>query len=426
MNCTLAKHFITQGGLDRAFEEIYGAASLPSQRERYCKAIEEFEAIYGDRDITLYCVPGRSELSGNHTDHNRGCVIAASVDLDIIAVAAPRMDNVIRIKSRGFSEDIVDISQYRTPIEEKLGTSEAIIAGMCEGFSKNGYKAGGFCAYTVSNVLTGSGLSSSAAFEVMVGNILNHMYNDGKIDNIEIAKLAKYSENVFFGKPSGLMDQVACAAGGIVAIDFENPESPKIERLDFDLSAHGYSLCIVNTGTSHADLTDDYTQIPREMKAVASHLGGDALRDVSYNELLRAIPTLRGDIGDRAILRALHFLYENERVEKQKNALLSGDLEAYLELVTLSGRSSFCYLQNVYSPLDSTHQGLSLALCLAEKYLEGCQAAYRVHGGGFAGTVQAYVPNEKAEGFRTFMENIFGKDACTVLHIRKSGAARVL
>ena len=425
MNTSNTQAHISAGKLDSTLAYIYGEGALAYQRERYIKAISEFEAIYGDGEITLYSVAGRSELSGNHTDHNHGCVVAASIDLDIIAVAKKRDDGVIRIKSEGFPEDVVDTAVYTAPVEAKFGTSESIIAGMCAGFVKDGYAIGGFDAYTTSNVLKGSGLSSSAAFEDMVGNILSHMYNDGKVDNVEISKLAQYSENVFFGKPCGLMDQVACAVGGIVAIDFADPKAPIIDKLDFDLSAKGYSLCIVNTGGNHADLTDDYASVPAEMKAVAAHFGKPVLRGITREELVSEIPALREKVGDRAILRALHFLGENERVAKQKKALIDGDLDAFFENVKASGKSSFCYLQNVYTTKNLEEQGLSLALCLAENYLADKKAAWRVHGGGFAGTIQSFVPSSDVEGYRALMDSVFGEGKCIVLRIRPVGAVKV-
>ncbi len=426
MNANQMKTHIANGGIDSVLTHIYGESAVPAQKARYASAIDEFAAIYGeDREITLYSVAGRSELSGNHTDHNHGCVVAASIDLDIIAVAAARNDSVIRIKSEGFPEDEVNFASYNAPVEAKFGSSESIIAGMVQGFLKDGYKVGGFDAYTTSNVLKGSGLSSSAAFEDMVGNILSHMYNDGGVDNVEIAKLAQYSENVFFGKPCGLMDQVACAVGGIVAIDFNDPKTPVIDKVSFDISGAGYNLCIVNTGGNHADLTDDYASVPLEMKAVAAALGKSVLRECDENEVVAAIPALRESLGDRAIMRALHFFEENKRVAKQKAALLAGDLDAFFAEVLASGKSSFCYLQNVYTTKNIAEQGLSLALCLAEKYLSDKSGAWRVHGGGFAGTIQAYVPMSEVEGFRALMDGVFGEGKCIVLRIRPEGAVRI-
>ena len=426
MKLNQMKTHINEGGIDATLTHIYGEAAVAHQKARYLTAIDEFAKLYGaDRDINLFSVAGRSELSGNHTDHNHGCVVAASIDLDIIAVASAREDSVIRVKSEGFPEDVVDFSVYNAPVAAKFGSSESIIAGMCAGFLKDGYKIGGFDAYTTSNVLKGSGLSSSAAFEDMVGNILSHMYNDGKVSNVEIAKLAQFSENEFFGKPCGLMDQMACAVGGIIAIDFADPKAPVVSKVDFDLSAQGYNLCIVDTGGNHADLTDDYASVPAEMKRVAAYFGKKVLREVDEADVIAAIPALREKVGDRAILRALHFIEENKRVAKQKAALEAGDLDAYFAQVLLSGKSSFCYLQNVYTTKNLQEQGLSLALCLAEQYLGGKRAAYRVHGGGFAGTIQAYVPSAEVEGFRKLMDGVFGENKCIVLRIRPEGAVKI-
>ena len=417
---------ITSGALDTKLIALYGETNLEAQTARYLAAISAFETLYGEREAGMYSVSGRSELSGNHTDHNHGCVIAASIDLDIIAIASATDDGVIRVKSEGFGEDVVEIATYTAPMTEKFGTSESIIAGMCQGFRKNGHKVGGFCAYTTSSVLKGSGLSSSAAFEDMIGNILNHLYNDGTVDNVEIAMLAQYAENKFFGKPCGLMDQVACASGGIVAIDFADTANPKIDKLDFDITAAGYNLCIINTGGNHADLTDDYASVPTEMKKIASFFGKNYLRELSLWEILANAKVLRDFCGDRAILRAIHFFNENKRVAAQKQALMEGDLDRFFEGVKGSGLSSFCYLQNVYTNRNVSEQGLSLALAVAEEFLRDKKAAWRVHGGGFAGTIQAFVPSDCAEAFRTHMDSVFGEGACIVLRIRSEGAVRLL
>ncbi len=417
---------INNGSLDEKLTLLYGKENVTSARERYIKAIGEFTALYGaERELSIFTVAGRSELSGNHTDHNHGCVVAASISLDIIAIASPTDDGIVRVKSEGFPEDVVDINSFTSPVESKFGTSESIIAGMCRGFKMNGHEIGGFVAYTTSSVLKGSGLSSSAAFEDMIGTIESHLYNDGKVDNVEIAKLAQYSENVFFGKPCGLMDQVACAYGGAVAIDFKDTKDPAITPIPFDFTGAGYNLCIVSTGGNHADLTEDYASVPAEMKAVAAYLGKEVLRDTDEDEVIAAIPTLREKLGDRAIMRALHFFNENRRVEAQKNALLAGDIETFFENVKASGRSSFCYLQNVYTTKNVSEQGLSLALCLAERELSGKSAAWRVHGGGFAGTVQAFIKTEDVSSFKSVMDICFGEGACMVLNIRPVGAARV-
>ena len=416
---------LKNGDADTVLTELYGKENLDAQKARYLEAIDQFKTLYGDHEnVGIYSVSGRSELSGNHTDHNHGCVIAASINLDIIAIAAKTNEKVIRLKSEGFPEDIVDFSTYKVPNQEKFGTSSSIIAGMCAGFLKEGYQIGGFCAYTSSSVLKGSGLSSSAAFEDMVGNILNHIYNEGKISNMEIAKLAQYAENLFFGKPCGLMDQVACAAGGIVAIDFANPSSPAIDIMKMDMK--DYSLCIVNTGGNHADLTDDYASIPAEMKLVASHFGKSYLRELDEKDVVANIASLRKAFGDRAILRAMHFFAENKRVVAQKQALLNGNLEEFFEGVLASGRSSFCYLQNVYTTKNVNEQGLSLALCLTEQYLADKNAAWRVHGGGFAGTIQCFLRKADVDAYRALMDSAFGEGACMVLKIRPHGAIRVL
>lgn len=426
MNTNELKAKILNGNFDERFIYIYGADALEAQKQRYAKAVDEFAALYGtNREVALYSVAGRSEISGNHTDHNHGCVIAASIDLDIIAVAAPNNENVIRVKSEGFPEDAVDITSFTAPRKEPKGHSDELIAGMVAGFRKDGYRVGGFDAYTTSNVLKGSGISSSAAFEDMIGNILSHIYNEGKVDNVEIAKLAQYAENQFFGKPCGLMDQVACAVGGIVAIDFADPSKPIIEKIDFDITAAGYNLCIINTGGNHADLTDDYASVPAEMKAVAAKLGKEVLRDTDESAVIAAIPQLRSETGDRAILRALHFFAENRRVATLKQALSRGDLDTFFDGIIASGRSSFCYLQNVYTTKNTAEQGLSLALCLAEHALAGKKAAWRVHGGGFAGTIQAFVPQNEVESFRKTMDSALGAGRCMVLRIRPVGAVKI-
>ena len=426
MKSTELRAALLGGKMDDRFCYIYGESAVEAQKARYEKALSAFEEIYGtDREVAFYSVAGRSELSGNHTDHNHGCVIAASIDLDIIAVASPRKDAVIRIQSEGFPEDVVDTKAFSSPDPARFERSDALIAGMAAGFAKEGYAVGGFDAYTTSNVLKGSGISSSAAFEDMVGNILNYLYNGGKVSNVEIAKLAQYAENVFFGKPCGLMDQVACAVGGIVAIDFADPKKPVIEQVDFDMSSAGYNLCIVNTGGNHADLTGDYASVPAEMKSVAAYFGKPVLREVDEKQVLANLAPLREKLGDRAVMRALHLYAENRRVAAQKAALKAGDLKAFFDLVIASGRSSFCYLQNVYTTKNPSEQGLSLALCLAERILAGKKAAWRVHGGGFAGTIQAFVPNDTVEEFRAKMDAAFGAGACMVLRIRPVGAVKI-
>ena len=419
---------INSAETDVIFTELYGSEAVALQKKRYTSLSEDFDrsGYNTDGDIMVFSVPGRSELSGNHTDHNHGKVIASSIDLDIIAVAAANGTSVIRVKSEGFDEISVDFSKYISPMAEKFTTSDALIAGMCRGFRDRGFAVGGFDVCITSNVFKGSGLSSSAAFEVMIGNILNHMFNNDNISNTEIAKIAQFSENAFFGKPCGLMDQMACAVGGIISIDFADPADPIITKLDFDFSAAGYNLCIVNTGGNHADLGEDYASIPSEMRSVAAYFGKEYLREIDAKTVTENIPALREALGDRAILRALHFFGENIRVDAQKEALLGGDINRYFENVLESGRSSFCYLQNVYTTKNPHEQGLSLALCLAESALSGQSAAWRVHGGGFAGTIQAYVPMQSVESFSMIMDSAFGNGACVALRIRQKGAIRII
>ncbi|MBR2986873.1 MAG: galactokinase [Clostridia bacterium] len=414
---------ITEGCLDGLLLSLYGEAQLDTQKQRYIAALKEFSTLYGElEDTHIFSVPGRSEISGNHTDHNRGCVLAASIDLDMIAIAAATDDGVIRLKSEGFDADTVSIAD-RDSTKTNRYSSASLIAGVADGMLKAGYTVGGFVSYTTNNVFKGSGLSSSAAFEVMIGNILRTLYHND-ISDIEIAKIAQYAENEFFGKPCGLMDQTACAVGGFIAIDFEDPKNPIVEKPSFDLSALGYSLCIVNTGGNHADLNEDYASVPAEMKAVAKALGKEVLREVSYDTLFHAIPTLRQTVGDRAILRALHYLAENKRVARQSEALASGDVSTFLALVNESGASSFRYLQNVYTVKNVEEQGLSLALALTERFLAEVprQSACRVHGGGFAGTIQAFVPEENAADYAAMMDAVFGAGACHILKIRQKGA----
>ena len=415
---------LREGALEN-YRYLYGDA-VSFQTERYIKAIEAFASLYGaDREVYVFSVPGRTEVCGNHTDHNHGRVLAAAIDRDIIAVASPSSEAVVRVRSEGYAEDRVSLDTCADPEKAKAFKSGALVAGMCGGFIKYGHKVGGFDAYTTSRVLKGSGLSSSAAFEVMVGNILNHLYNDGKVNNEEIAKIAQYAENVYFGKPCGLMDQMACAVGGFVYIDFADPKNPVIEPIHFSLTDAGYVLCIVNTGGNHANLNADYASVPAEMKAVAAVCGQEVLRGLSEADVLAKIPALRETQGDRAILRALHFIRENDRVATIAAALKDGRTADFLAGICASGDSSFKFLQNVYTTLNVSEQGLSLALAVTEGALAGKGCAWRVHGGGFAGTIQVFVKAELAEDYRRLLDGIFGEGATMMLQIRPDGAIRM-
>ncbi len=404
-------------------KEIYGEDSALQQSERYAALAAEFRTMFGAEPQRFFSAPGRTEIGGNHTDHNCGKVLAAAVSLDVIAAVKPTNNGIIRIKSQGFPMDAVDTSDLDVADDED-GTSAALIRGVAAGMKKRGYKIGGFSACTTSNVLKGSGLSSSAAFEVLVGSIISGLYNDSKVSPTDTAQIAQFAENVFFGKPSGLMDQMASSVGSFITIDFKDPVNPIVETIDFDFSASGYRLCIVDTKGSHADLTPDYAAVPGEMKAVAQFFKKNALREVGRAEVVAHIPELRAAFGDRAVLRAMHFYNENERVEKQAAALRSRDIKRFLELVNESGNSSYKYLQNIYSSAHPAEQGLALALFTAEDVLRG-EGACRVHGGGFAGTIQAFVPEDKLGYFRRRMETVFGKGCVYVLSIRPFGGTEV-
>ncbi|MBR1562856.1 MAG: galactokinase, partial [Ruminococcus sp.] len=365
-------------------DEIYTQDKLAFQRERYEKAAAEFEKLFGEKPTHFFSAPGRTEIGGNHTDHNLGRVFAAGVSLDVIAAVKATDDGIITVKSEGFPVDRIDSSDVKVREEEK-NSSAALIRGMAGGFLKNGHKIGGFNAYTTSNVLKGSGLSSSAAFEVLIGTILNGLYNEQAISAVEVAQLSQYAENVYFGKPSGLMDQMASSVGSFITIDFKDEKEPVIKKVDYDFSKSGYALCIVDTKGNHADLTPEYAAIPQEMKSVAQFFGKSVLREVDKQELLDNISAVREKCSDRAVLRALHYFDDNERVLAQAEALERGDIEGFFKLINESGDSSFRYLQNIYASSAPAEQGLSLALYIAKSVL-GDKGACRVHGGGFAGT----------------------------------------
>ncbi|MGN0632570.1 MAG: galactokinase [Oscillospiraceae bacterium] len=404
-------------------KEIYGADSVEMQSERYARAAAEFESMFGKKPQRFFSAPGRSEVGGNHTDHNHGCVLAAGVSLDVIAAVVPTDDGIIRVKSQGFPMDTIDASDLEIK-ENEENTSAALIRGVVAGMLRRGYKVGGFTAYTTSNVLKGSGLSSSAAFEVLIGTILSGLYNDFAVSPVEIAQIAQFAENLYFGKPSGLMDQLASSVGSFITIDFADTDKPVIEAIDFDFASSGHRLCIVDTKGNHADLTPEYAAIPTEMKAIAQYFGKSVLREITREDVMAELPVLREKFGDRAVLRAFHFFEDSERVGKEAAALKSHDFKKFLALVNESGNSSYKYLQNIFASSAPNEQGLSLALYLAADILGG-DGACRVHGGGFAGTIQAFVPDEKLMAFKRRMENVFGAGSCYVLSIRPFGGTEV-
>ena len=421
-----AKEKLASGSFDKTFSVLYSkdATELKNQAKRYSEAVDEFVKLFNTTEgISFFSAPGRTEVGGNHTDHQHGCVLAASVNLDVIAVVAKNNDNVVRIKSKGYNMDTIDINDLDVKEAEK-NRAASLIRGVVARFKELGYNIGGFDAYTTSNVLKGSGLSSSAAFEVLVGTILSYVFNDAKISAVEIAQIGQYAENVYFGKPSGLMDQMASSVGSFVAIDFNDPKKPIINKVDFDFASCNHTLCIIDTGGNHADLTDEYGAVPSDMKAVAKYLGKEVLRDIDEAELFAKLGDIRKDISDRAALRALHFFGDNNRAQLEAQALNNGNFEEFKRLVIESGNSSFMYNQNVYTCKNPTEQGLSLALAVSEKLLKG-KGAWRVHGGGFAGTIQAFVPNGMLEEYKNAMEGIFGNGTCHILNIRPVGGTKV-
>lgn len=404
--------------------KIYTEEDMEMQMKRYGRAATEFMETFGEKPVYFFSAPGRTEVGGNHTDHNLGCVLAAGVSLDIIAAVVPTDDGIITVKSEGFPTDTIDTADTEVKKEE-LNSSASLIRGMVAGFKKNGHRVGGFKAYSTSNVLKGSGLSSSAAYEVLIGTVLNGLYNGGEVSDVEIAQLAQYAENVYFGKPSGLMDQMASSVGGFITIDFGDKENPVIESVNFDFAESGHHLCIVDTKGNHADLTPEYAAIPPEMKSVAQFFGKEVLREISKEQVLENIAALREKCGDRAVLRALHFFDDNERVGKQAEALRRKDFTEFLRLINESGNSSLAYLQNIFSAVNVREQGLTVALYLAKQVLSG-EGACRVHGGGFAGTIQAFVPTHKLDEFKAEMERVFGEGSCYVLSVRNCGGTKVL
>ncbi|MBR2953377.1 MAG: galactokinase [Clostridia bacterium] len=421
----MLKDAIMNGEYDARFKRVYVTdEAVKAQHERYVSLANDFAEIFSeDREARLFSAPGRTEVGGNHTDHNHGRVLAAGINLDAIAVASKNDENIVRVKSRGYKMDVCDITDLEIKEDEK-GHSPALVRGMCAGFLKYGYKIGGFDAVTMSSVLSGSGLSSSAAYEVLVGTMLNYLYNDGQVDAVTIAKIAQYAENVYFDKPCGLMDQMACSVGGFVTIDFNNPQEPIVNEVKFDFASSGHSLCIVDTKGSHSDLTDDYAAIRSEMETVADCFGKKVLREVDEEEFKKNIPAVREKVGDRAVIRAMHFFADNDRVLKEVDALKNGDFETFKSYILESGDSSYKYNQNVFSVKKPQEQPVSLALAISESILKG-KGAWRVHGGGFAGTIQAFVPNDILADYKNAMEGIFGEGSCYVLIIRPVGGVEV-
>ena len=408
------------------FKDIYltdEASAL--QPVRYAKAVESFnKAFEGTEPCAFFSAPGRTEIGGNHTDHQHGEVLAASINKDAIAVVSPRDDEKVNVFAEGFGMTNIDLTDLSLREDEK-GTTPALIRGVLAGLKDNGFILGGFDAYITSDVLIGAGLSSSAAFETLIGTIVSGLYNDMNIDPVTIAKIGQFAENKYFGKPCGLMDQMACSVGNLVHIDFEDTDNPVVDKVDFDFSKTDYVLCITDTKGSHADLTNEYAAVPLEMKKIASLLGYDVLRPVSFEDLIENIDMLREKTGDRAVLRAIHFVNETLRAQDEAEALKAGDLKEFLSLVKQSGDSSFKYLQNVYTNSDVTAQNVSLALAISDTVLTPDEVS-RVHGGGFAGTIQAFVKKGNAKRYKKYMDKVFGDGSCEILAVRKYGGIRVI
>lgn len=414
-------------GKNPLFHELYGTDSvtLKVQADRYNKLIADFVKTYGTDDVSLFTSPGRTEIGGNHTDHNYGRVLAGAVNLDNIAVAAKNGTNIIRIKSAGYPEFQVELVDFQ-PKEVEFYTSTSLVKGIAAKMKANGYSVGGFDACIDGCVPKGSGLSSSASFEVLIGTIINALFNDGKMSAVENAIIGQWSENNYFGKPCGLMDQTACSVGGLITIDFKDPSNPIVKEVDFDFVATGFSLVITDVGGGHDDAASqaEYASLPTEMKAVAAELGAKVLREVSIEQIIEKIPVIRKKTGDRAILRAFHFQGDNQRVVEQVTALENNDFQAFLKMVVESGYSSYMYNQNIFDVVHKDEQVVSLALALSEMILKGV-GAWRVHGGGFGGTIQAFVPQNKLDEYVNTLEHVYGKGSCHKLFIRSKGAVKI-
>ena len=427
-NASIFLKELLSGDLNGRMVEVYGCDPAKAQEyaNRFAKVIKGFQVTFpgsAEKEIGLYSAPGRTEIGGNHTDHQYGCVLAASVNLDAIAAAALNGTDKIRFYSEGYGMIEADLSVL-DPVESEKESTLALIRGMAALAIRRGYDVKGIDVYCTSNVLGGSGLSSSAAFETLMGVILNDMFCGNVFDAVEIAKMGQITENQYFGKPSGLMDQSASSVGGVVAIDFGDPENPQVEKINLDLAGEGYALCIIDSKSSHADLTDAYASIPREMKAVAATFGKTHLRGISKEDLIARTGAIRKVCGDRAFLRAIHFVLDNERAQQEAAALKAGDFDKFLEIVKASGRSSYMYLQNISVEGAVDNQAVGVALSLCDVLLEG-RGAFRVHGGGFAGTVQAFVPLDMLDSFKATIESAIAPGCCHVLSIRPVGGAVV-
>ncbi len=414
---------ISAGKLDERLKGIYVDSELIEyQRNRYVGLLQDYLDTFEDNDVMIISVPGRSEIAGNHTDHQHGCVMACAINLDMIAVVS-KADKTT-IFSNGTPIIGIDVNDLEYKKEEEH-TSKALVKGVMYKLKENGYKVGNFQTMMISDVLVGSGMSSSAAFEVMIAEIINELFNDGKISKIEMAIVSQFSENQYFGKSSGLMDQMACSVGDICYIDFKDVDNPVVEKLDVNFAEFEHSLCIVDTTGSHAKLTNEYSAIPQEMHKVADYFHKDYLREITIQDIMENLPQLRKWAGDRAVLRAIHMLLEDERVEKQKKNLINKDFDAFKTLIKDSGDSSYKFLQNVYAQGNTYDQSVAVGLCISDYILQD-KGVTRVHGGGFAGTIQAFVQDDYVKTYKEEMEKVFGNGACYTLKIDPFGAVKVI
>lgn len=411
---------------DDRLKDIYGNDEeiLTYQLERYNNAIQQYNDLFGTDDVEIYSAPGRTEVCGNHTDHQNGMVLAASINLDAIAIVGKSNHHTIEIKSEGYPLLQFDFN-HLDMIETEKETTTALVKGVLSKMKNEGYQIGPFKAYITSDVFSGSGLSSSAAFESLIGTIISGLFNNMSISPVEIAMIGQYAENIYFGKPCGLMDQMACSVGDFVHIDFKNPERPAVNKIEFDIAEKGYSLCIVDTKGSHANLTDDYAAIPTEMKEIADFFNKEHLSEITKQDFIENLPNIYGKASDRSILRAFHFFNENERVAKAAQMLSEDNFEAFLSIIKESGTSSYQFLQNVYSNKYEQTQPVPITLAMSEYFL-GNHGVCRVHGGGFAGTIQAFVTTDFVPEYKKQIEKILGEGTCHILKIRKYGGIKVL
>ena len=417
---------LSKGELDDSLKYLYVSSDVDFYRDRYMSVINGYEEIFGKADeLALFSAPGRTEIGGNHTDHQHGCVIAGSVNLDVIAAVSLNNENVVRIKSKGYPMDEINLDDLEIN-EKEYDKAISLIRGVIKRITELGYEVKGFNAYTESSVMKGSGLSSSAAFEVLVGTIINHLFANAEISPVEIAKIGQFAENVYYNKPSGLLDQMASSVGAVVAVDFKDNDAPIVKKVDFDLSSFNHSLCIIDSGADHADLTNEYAAVTEEMRLVSKFFGKNYLREVSIDEFFNNLKDIRQAVNnDRAILRAIHYFNDSDRAVAETEAIEKGDFKEFCRLNRESGRSSFMYLQNVYASSMPKAQAVSLTIALCEEIL-GDRGSFRVHGGGFAGTVQAFVPNDMVDEFKSRIEAVLGEGMCHILSIRPVGGYRLV